>query len=151
MTWKLWVILWSAFNVLCPLCLKHFKEIPGHLQTTWVFAGINDILDCVWKCIQINFTFTPAETEQVSLSHLQLAQSMKEEAKKLEEFREKQKEARKKVCLFINWQERQQNMLTGKDVNSWVVFLGWTVHGRSSQAEILTVQKNNGCKYKRTL
>uniref|UniRef100_A0A8C7X7P3 Proline-serine-threonine phosphatase interacting protein 2 n=1 Tax=Oryzias sinensis TaxID=183150 RepID=A0A8C7X7P3_9TELE len=36
------------------------------------------------------------QTEQVSLSHLQLAQSMKEEAKKLEEFREKQKEARKK-------------------------------------------------------
>ncbi|KAM4532241.1 proline-serine-threonine phosphatase-interacting protein 2 [Fundulus diaphanus] len=37
------------------------------------------------------------QTEHVSLSHLQLAQSMREEAKKLEEFREKQKEGRKKI------------------------------------------------------
>ncbi|XP_076014541.1 proline-serine-threonine phosphatase-interacting protein 2 [Genypterus blacodes] len=37
------------------------------------------------------------QTEHVSLSHLQLAQSMREEAKKVEEFREKQKEARKKI------------------------------------------------------
>lgn len=39
--------------------------------------------------------------EHVSLSHLQLAQSMREEAKKLEEFREKQKEIRKKVACFL--------------------------------------------------
>lgn len=38
-----------------------------------------------------------AETEHVSLSHLQLAQSMREEAKKAEEFREKQRDMRKKV------------------------------------------------------
>ncbi|KAI5622588.1 proline-serine-threonine phosphatase-interacting protein 2, partial [Silurus asotus] len=37
------------------------------------------------------------QTEQVSMSHLHLAQSIREEAKKLEEFREKQKEAKKKV------------------------------------------------------
>lgn len=37
------------------------------------------------------------QTEQVSLSHLQLAQNMRDEAKKLEEFREKQKEMRKKM------------------------------------------------------
>ncbi|KAI9527507.1 hypothetical protein NQZ68_029598 [Dissostichus eleginoides] len=37
------------------------------------------------------------QTEHVSLSHLQLSHSLREEAKKLEEFREKQKEARKKV------------------------------------------------------
>ncbi|XP_015798437.3 proline-serine-threonine phosphatase-interacting protein 2 [Nothobranchius furzeri] len=37
------------------------------------------------------------QTEQVSLTHLQLAHSMREEAKKLEDFREKQKEARKKI------------------------------------------------------
>ncbi|XP_068190683.1 proline-serine-threonine phosphatase-interacting protein 2 isoform X2 [Antennarius striatus] len=37
------------------------------------------------------------QTEHVSLSHLQLARCMREEAKKLEEFREKQKEARRKV------------------------------------------------------
>ena len=45
--------------------------------------------------------FHPAETEQVSLSHLQLAQNMREEAKKLEEFREKHKEARKKVGVLL--------------------------------------------------
>uniref|UniRef100_A0A6Q2YHU0 F-BAR domain-containing protein n=1 Tax=Esox lucius TaxID=8010 RepID=A0A6Q2YHU0_ESOLU len=37
------------------------------------------------------------QTEHVSLSHLQLAQTMREEARKLEDFRERQKEARKKV------------------------------------------------------
>uniref|UniRef100_A0A3Q1EPK4 Proline-serine-threonine phosphatase interacting protein 2 n=1 Tax=Acanthochromis polyacanthus TaxID=80966 RepID=A0A3Q1EPK4_9TELE len=37
------------------------------------------------------------QTEHVSLSHFQLAQNMKDEAKKLEDFREKQKEARKKI------------------------------------------------------
>uniref|UniRef100_A0AAY4EBD3 F-BAR domain-containing protein n=1 Tax=Denticeps clupeoides TaxID=299321 RepID=A0AAY4EBD3_9TELE len=37
------------------------------------------------------------QTENVSLSHFQLAQTMREEAKKMEEFREKQKDARKKV------------------------------------------------------
>lgn len=37
------------------------------------------------------------QTEHVSLSHLQLAQNMRDEAKKLEDFREKQKEARKKM------------------------------------------------------
>ncbi|XP_055731050.1 proline-serine-threonine phosphatase-interacting protein 2-like [Salvelinus fontinalis] len=37
------------------------------------------------------------QTEHVSLSHLQLAQTMRDEAKKLEDFRERQKETRKKV------------------------------------------------------
>ncbi|XP_029512651.1 proline-serine-threonine phosphatase-interacting protein 2-like isoform X5 [Oncorhynchus nerka] len=37
------------------------------------------------------------QTEHVSLSHLQLAQTMRDEAKKLGDFRERQKEARKKV------------------------------------------------------
>lgn len=37
------------------------------------------------------------QTEHVSLSHLQLAQSMREEVRKLEEFKERQKEARKKI------------------------------------------------------
>ncbi|KAM8744065.1 proline-serine-threonine phosphatase-interacting protein 2 isoform 1-T1 [Acanthopagrus schlegelii] len=37
------------------------------------------------------------QTEHVSLSHLQLAHGMREEAKKVEEFREKQKELRKKL------------------------------------------------------
>lgn len=42
-----------------------------------------------------------AETEHVSLSHLQLAQSMREEAKKAEEFREKQRDLRKKVACLL--------------------------------------------------
>ncbi|XP_060931689.1 proline-serine-threonine phosphatase-interacting protein 2 isoform X2 [Limanda limanda] len=37
------------------------------------------------------------QTEHVSLSHLQLAQSMREEAKKLEEFREKQKDLEQQI------------------------------------------------------
>ncbi|KAK6315608.1 hypothetical protein J4Q44_G00131320 [Coregonus suidteri] len=37
------------------------------------------------------------QTEHLSLSHLQLAQTMRDEAKKLEDFRERQKETRKKV------------------------------------------------------
>ncbi|KAJ0057245.1 hypothetical protein NL108_002189, partial [Boleophthalmus pectinirostris] len=41
------------------------------------------------------------QMENVSLAHLQLAQSMREEVKKLEEFRERQKEARKKVTLTV--------------------------------------------------
>ncbi|XP_029693270.1 proline-serine-threonine phosphatase-interacting protein 2 isoform X1 [Takifugu rubripes] len=42
-------------------------------------------------------TLTLVETEHVSLAHLQLAQSMRGEVKKLEEFREKQKEMKKKM------------------------------------------------------
>ncbi|KAF6729143.1 Proline-serine-threonine phosphatase-interacting protein 2 [Oryzias melastigma] len=49
------------------------------------------------------------QTEQVSLSHLQLAQNMKEEAKKLEEFREKQKEVRKKVEQCMDALHKQKS------------------------------------------
>lgn len=38
-----------------------------------------------------------AETENAGFAHLHLAQAMRDEVKKLEEFKEKQKEARKKV------------------------------------------------------
>ena len=77
---------------------------------------------CWWLCyelvfprdvccvvIHIIYSFTQTlfyniETEHVSLSHLQLAQTMRDEAKKLEHFRERQKEARKKVPLHsINY------------------------------------------------
>lgn len=37
------------------------------------------------------------QTEHVSLAHLQLAQSMKDEVRKLEEFRERQRETRKRI------------------------------------------------------
>ncbi|KAK2819300.1 hypothetical protein Q5P01_024861 [Channa striata] len=58
------------------------KKVCGHNEMNTLKRSLD-----VWKL----------QTEQVSLSHSHLAQSLKEEAKKLEEFREKQKEARKKT------------------------------------------------------
>uniref|UniRef100_A0A8C1RZB2 Proline-serine-threonine phosphatase interacting protein 2 n=1 Tax=Cyprinus carpio TaxID=7962 RepID=A0A8C1RZB2_CYPCA len=48
------------------------------------------------------------QTENVSLSHLHLAQTMREEAKKLEDFREKQKETRKKVEQHMDALHKQK-------------------------------------------
>lgn len=61
----------------------------------------------------LNEAFSIVETEHVSLSHLQLAQSMREEAKKLEDFRERQKEARKKVCSYIRTVIHRHNVNAG--------------------------------------
>uniref|UniRef100_A0A8D3A502 Proline-serine-threonine phosphatase interacting protein 2 n=1 Tax=Scophthalmus maximus TaxID=52904 RepID=A0A8D3A502_SCOMX len=58
------------------------------------------------------------QTEHVSLSHLQLAQSMREEAKKLEEFREKQREARKKVEQQIDALHKQKSSQFKKTIDS---------------------------------
>uniref|UniRef100_A0A7N8YM88 Proline-serine-threonine phosphatase interacting protein 2 n=1 Tax=Mastacembelus armatus TaxID=205130 RepID=A0A7N8YM88_9TELE len=58
------------------------------------------------------------QTEQVSLSHLQLAQSMRDEAKKLEEFREKQKEARKKVEQQMDTLHKQKSSQFKKTMDS---------------------------------
>uniref|UniRef100_A0A3Q0S871 Proline-serine-threonine phosphatase interacting protein 2 n=1 Tax=Amphilophus citrinellus TaxID=61819 RepID=A0A3Q0S871_AMPCI len=60
----------------------------------------------------------PAETEQVSLSHLQLSQNMREEAKKLEEFREKQKEARKKIEQQMDVLHKQKSTQYKKTMDS---------------------------------
>uniref|UniRef100_G3PUZ0 F-BAR domain-containing protein n=1 Tax=Gasterosteus aculeatus aculeatus TaxID=481459 RepID=G3PUZ0_GASAC len=49
------------------------------------------------------------QTEHVSLSHSQLAQGMRDEAKKLEEFREKQKEARKKMEQHMEFFHKQKS------------------------------------------
>ncbi|KAM8828517.1 proline-serine-threonine phosphatase-interacting protein 2 isoform 2-T2 [Spinachia spinachia] len=49
------------------------------------------------------------QTEHVSLSHLQLAHSMREEAKKLEEFRGKQREARKKMEQQMEFLHKQKS------------------------------------------
>uniref|UniRef100_A0A672IHN1 Proline-serine-threonine phosphatase interacting protein 2 n=1 Tax=Salarias fasciatus TaxID=181472 RepID=A0A672IHN1_SALFA len=57
-------------------------------------------------------------TEQVSLSHLQLAHSMREEARKLEEFREKQKEARKKVEQTMDALHKQRSSQFRKTADS---------------------------------
>ncbi|KAM6984827.1 proline-serine-threonine phosphatase-interacting protein 2 [Aplochiton taeniatus] len=57
-------------------------------------------------------------TENVSLSHLQLAHSMREEAKKLEDFREKQKEARKKVETQMEALHKQKVTQFKKTIDS---------------------------------
>ncbi|XP_056146379.1 proline-serine-threonine phosphatase-interacting protein 2 [Lampris incognitus] len=48
------------------------------------------------------------QTENVSLSHLQLAQTMRDEAKKLEDFRERQKDARKKTEQQVDALHKQK-------------------------------------------
>ncbi|XP_028273596.1 proline-serine-threonine phosphatase-interacting protein 2 [Parambassis ranga] len=58
------------------------------------------------------------QTENVSLSHLQLAQSLREEAKKLEEFREKQKEARKKIEQQMDALHKQKSSQFKKTMDS---------------------------------
>uniref|UniRef100_A0A3Q4MMW6 Proline-serine-threonine phosphatase-interacting protein 2-like n=1 Tax=Neolamprologus brichardi TaxID=32507 RepID=A0A3Q4MMW6_NEOBR len=58
------------------------------------------------------------QTEQVSLSHLQLAQNMREEAKKLEDFKEKQKETRKKVEQQMDALHKQRSSQYKKTMDS---------------------------------
>ncbi|XP_022625527.1 proline-serine-threonine phosphatase-interacting protein 2 isoform X2 [Seriola dumerili] len=58
------------------------------------------------------------QMEHVSLSHLQLAQSMREEAKKLEEFREKQKEVRKKLEQQMDALHKQRSTHFKKTMDS---------------------------------
>ncbi|XP_058473419.1 proline-serine-threonine phosphatase-interacting protein 2 [Solea solea] len=62
------------------------------------------------------------QTERVSLSHLQLAQSMREEAKKLEDFREKQKEARKRIEQQIDMLHKQKSAQFKKAMDSKKVY-----------------------------
>jgi len=89
---------------------------------------------------------TLAETEHVSLSHLQLAQGMREEAKKLEEFREKQKEARKKVCGVTHGHRDAASalLLTRRHV----VISDGAADGCFPQTEVFTFQEDDGCKSK---
>lgn len=71
--------------------------------STFLYLNNQMLLFTLYICLAYNVHHvdTLAETEHVSLSHLQLAHNMREEAKKLEDFREKQKETRKKVGCFI--------------------------------------------------
>lgn len=84
----------------------------------------------------------------MSLSHLQLAQSMREEAKKLEEFREKQKDARKKVCglrcaeVMMTPNASHEELVTRRGR----VVSDRTADGRPAQTESFTVQEDNGCE-----
>ncbi len=98
----------------------------------------------------INHLFALAETEHVSLSHLQLAQNMREEAKKLEEFREKQKEMRKKVGLISTVVRRSDRGIAATQIKvvtrCELVILDGTTDGYSPQTEVFTVQEDNGRK-----
>lgn len=86
----------------------------------------------------------------MSLSHLQLAHSMREEAKKLEEFREKQKEMRKKVRLFYQHCDDCGILQHIKLVTRYdLVISDGATDGCSPQTEVFTVQEDNGCKYRR--
>ncbi|KAM7392675.1 hypothetical protein PAMA_007681 [Pampus argenteus] len=58
------------------------------------------------------------KTEHVSLSHLQLAQTMREEAKKLEEFREKQRDAKKKIEQQMDTLHKNKSSQYKKTVDS---------------------------------
>uniref|UniRef100_A0A673WQL8 Proline-serine-threonine phosphatase-interacting protein 2-like n=1 Tax=Salmo trutta TaxID=8032 RepID=A0A673WQL8_SALTR len=55
---------------------------------------------------------------EMNLSHLQLAQTMRDEAKKLEDFRERQKEARKKVEQQMDSLHKQRAMQFKKTMES---------------------------------
>lgn len=89
---------------------------------------------------------TIAETEHVSLSHSQLAQGMRDEAKKLEEFREKQKEARKKVGALIGVGMRPRHLSRLLTSGNVVISDGAT-YGVLPQTEVFTFQEDNGCEY----
>lgn len=87
----------------------------------------------------------PTETEHVSLSHLQLAQSMREEAKKLEEFREKQKEARKKVGGFISTEVTEA---------SWQHVINWWLDSTLSfqlEQQMDALHKQRSSQFKKTM
>ncbi|KAJ7986936.1 hypothetical protein DPEC_G00333550 [Dallia pectoralis] len=68
---------------------KYAKELMGLSRKV---CGHNEM-----NTLKRSLDVFKLQTEHVGLSHLQLAQSMRDEARKLEDFREKQKEARKKV------------------------------------------------------
>ncbi|XP_013979957.1 proline-serine-threonine phosphatase-interacting protein 2 isoform X1 [Salmo salar] len=68
---------------------KYAKELLGLSKK---MCGCNEM-----NTLKRSLDVFKLQTEHVSLSHLQLAQTMRDEAKKLEDFRERQKETRKKA------------------------------------------------------
>ncbi|XP_046900628.1 proline-serine-threonine phosphatase-interacting protein 2 isoform X2 [Hypomesus transpacificus] len=68
---------------------KYAKELLGLSKKV---CGHNEM-----NTLKRSLDMFKLQTEHVSLSHLTLAQTMREEARRLEDFREKQKEARKKT------------------------------------------------------
>ncbi|XP_042251309.1 proline-serine-threonine phosphatase-interacting protein 2 isoform X3 [Thunnus maccoyii] len=75
-------------------------------------------LVCPRSTLKRSLDMFKLQTEHVSLSHLQLAQSMREEAKKLEEFREKQREAKKKIDQHMDALHKHKSSQYKKTVDS---------------------------------
>lgn len=73
-----------------------FYHLLQYFVYTYLFCMILCIL--IQTYVDLNFLkFFFAEVDNVAQCHIQLAQSLREEARKMEEFREKQKLQRKKV------------------------------------------------------
>ncbi|XP_034047816.1 proline-serine-threonine phosphatase-interacting protein 2 isoform X2 [Thalassophryne amazonica] len=75
-------------------------------------------LVCPRNTLKRSLDMLKLQTEQVSLSHLQLAQSMREEARKLEDFRERQKEVRKKIEQQMDALHKQKTSHFKKTMDS---------------------------------
>ncbi|XP_029025223.1 proline-serine-threonine phosphatase-interacting protein 2 [Betta splendens] len=89
---------------------KYAKELLGLSKKV---CGHNEM-----NTLKRSLDVLKLQTEHVSLSHLQLAQSMREEAKKLEDFREKQKEARKKIEQQMDMLHKQRSSQFKKTMDS---------------------------------
>ncbi|XP_007228897.3 proline-serine-threonine phosphatase-interacting protein 2 isoform X1 [Astyanax mexicanus] len=89
---------------------KYAKELLGLSKKA---CGLNEM-----NTLKRSLDVFKLQTEQVSLSHLHLAQTMRDEAKKLEEFREKQKEMRKKVEQQMDALHKQRGTQYKKTMES---------------------------------
>ncbi|XP_041825887.1 proline-serine-threonine phosphatase-interacting protein 2 [Melanotaenia boesemani] len=89
---------------------KYAKDLLGLSKKVCGFHEMNTL--------KRSMDMLKLQTENVSVSHLQLAQSLREEAKKLEEFREKQKEARKKTEHQLDVLHKQKSSQFKKTMDS---------------------------------
>ncbi|NXK63054.1 PPIP2 protein, partial [Sylvietta virens] len=69
----------------------------------------NSLFRNIYIYINIEFIFS-AEIDNVGQGHIQLAQTLREEAKKMEDFREKQKLHRKKIELIMEAIHKNRNL-----------------------------------------
>ncbi|XP_023679151.1 proline-serine-threonine phosphatase-interacting protein 2 [Paramormyrops kingsleyae] len=89
---------------------KYAKEL---LNLSKKVCGQNEM-----NTLKKSLDFFKMQIENVGLSHLQLAQTMRDEAKKLEDFRERQKEVRKKVEQHMDALHKQTATQYKKTVES---------------------------------